>query len=95
MRRLLFVLFGAVVLTAAACTPPSSGGGTTNQAPIAAATAVPTSGYAPLSVAFSSAGSHDDGRSRPIHGISATEARSIPRRTPRTSTRPSGRTPPS
>ena len=53
------VLFGAVVLFAAACAPMPGPGGPTNLAPVAVASAAPTSGNAPLSVAFDAAGSSD------------------------------------
>ena len=51
------VLFAAVVLFAASCTPPPTGGGNLN--PIAVASATPTSGNVPLTVAFDAAGSSD------------------------------------
>ncbi|MFN7151269.1 MAG: PKD domain-containing protein, partial [Microthrixaceae bacterium] len=54
------VMCAAIVLMAAACTPPTPGpGGPTNLAPIAVATATPTSGNAPLTVGFDAAGSTD------------------------------------
>jgi PKD repeat protein len=57
--RAVPVLFASVVLLAAACTPPPTGGGGGNLAPIAVATATPTSGNVPLAVSFDSAGSTD------------------------------------
>jgi PKD repeat protein len=56
--RALPVLFASIVMVGAACTP-DPGGGPGNQAPIAVASATPTSGNVPLSVAFDGTGSSD------------------------------------
>jgi PKD repeat protein len=65
MKRWLILVAAALALVAGACTPSGGGGGPTNAAPVAVIGAVPTSGDAPLTVAFSSALSTDD------HGISS------------------------
>src|SRR6478735_995388 len=60
MKRWLLFVAAAAALVAGACTPSGGGGGPTNGAPVAALGATPTSGVAPLSVAFSASFSTDD-----------------------------------
>src|SRR4051812_35250887 len=55
----LSVLASATMLVATGCPPEGGGSPSTNQAPTVVVSGTPTSGAAPLSVAFSSAGTFD------------------------------------